>query len=232
MFIGGRPTTAEESLKKLQIATGIASPSDFARNSRNSRRLPPASGHSTVQLMEPGTAVKNIFQDRYLVHGASKVSIDNVDKLIKEIAPISNDSSGSTQQLTAASGLRSIRHRWYNTHCLGALQLLAAIKQGLYTEEPRLQYNYFGMHKRGVEILRRIQKKEDHKLRQYFGPEYMSDVTMISDLVIMVLEVARGSGAASQQLGLSQAAGGSSNVGSRILTSCERYAAVFERKRR
>ena len=218
MFIGGRPETATESIEKLRIATGISNPSDFARGSRNTTMRSPATQPSTMRLMEPSVPVKTIFHDRYLMHGRSKISVANVDKLIKEISPLEKSPSAQNGQLTTTSGLNLMRCRWTSTHRIGALQLLAAIKQGLYTEEPRLQFNYFGMHKRCIEILRLIQAKEDHKFRQYFGPEYMPDDTLIANLVICVLTVAQGSGAAMQQLGISGSENG--EISSRILVSC------------
>ena len=219
MFVGGRPKTADESIKKLRLATGISTPSDFARDSRNPPRLPPATGHSTVRLMEPSVAVKNIFYDRYLTHGLSKLSVDNVDKLIKEISSGDETQLSQDMQFAKIPGLKLMQHRWARTHSLGALQLLAAIKQGLYTEEPRLQFNYFGLHKRCIEILRLIKAKEDHKFRQYFGPKYMPDDTMISNIVILVLTVAQRSGIASQQMGIAAGEGGA--IASRVVVSCE-----------
>lgn len=173
--------------------------------------------------MEPSTAVKSIFLDRYLINGTSRMSVSNVDKLLTEISASDNDQ----QLLVATSGLQLVRNRWESTHCLGALQLLAAIKQGLYTEEPRLQYNYFGMHKRCIEILRLIKAKEDHKFRQYFDADYMPDDTMISNLVFLVLTVAQGSGIASQQLGFGSRGG--SQISSRIVVSCEEVMAEYLR---
>lgn len=220
MFIGGRPKTADESLKKLRMATGVSSVSDFARGSRNASRRTMAEAKGNARLMEPSVAVKTIFQERYLMHGPSKISVDNVDKLIKEISADDGEEVQPIQegQLTATSGLKLMHQRWDRTHRLGALQLLAAIKQGLYTEEPRLQFNYFGMHKRCIEILRRIQAKEDHKFRQYFTAGYMPDDTMIANLVLLVLTVAQGSGMASQQMGIRTGEG--STVSSRIVVSC------------
>ena len=215
IFVGGRPKTADESIKKLQIATGIRSASDFARGGRSAalRRQPATFGKA--RLMQPSAAVVNIFQDRYLADGPSKITVDNVEKLLDEIAP---GSLVKKKNESASSSLEVLRGRWMNTHRLGALQLLAAIKQGLYAEEPQLQYNYFGMHKRCIEILRRIQAKEDHKFKQYFGQGYMPDDTMISNLVLLVLTVARGSALANQQMGLVPSSVG---VGSRIVISCE-----------
>ena len=218
MFIGGRPKTADESIKKLRLATGISSPSDFARGSRNASGRGSTTANNNVRLMEPSTAVKTIFQDRYVKHGQNKLSVDNVDKLIKEISPSDKLQPAPEAQLTATAGLQTMHHRWDHTHRLGALQLLAAIKQGLYAEEPRLQFNYFAMHKRCIDMLRLIQAKEDHKFRQYFGPGYMPDDTFISNLVLLVLTVAQRSRVESQQMGIGAPEGGA--MTSRIVVSC------------
>ncbi|KAI0021009.1 hypothetical protein F4780DRAFT_739756 [Xylariomycetidae sp. FL0641] len=223
IFIGGRPKTADEAIKKLRMATGTAKASDFAPNSRGAQGRSIANMQSSARTMEPGLAVKNIFQARYMEHGRSRISVDNVDQLIKEITSSleGNKTSKQLQRSTASSGLQLMKRQWGRSHCLGALQLLASIRQGLYTEEPRLQFNYFGMHKRCIEILRKIQAKEDHKFRQYFGPKYMPDDTFISNLVILVLTVAQGGGAAGQGLGLaSMLSQGGGSIVSRMVMSC------------
>lgn len=43
---------------------------------------------------------------------------------------------------------------------LRTLQLLAVLKDKLFEEEPILLFDYFGMHKRSIEILRLIKAKE------------------------------------------------------------------------
>ncbi|KAI9713960.1 MAG: hypothetical protein M1820_000690 [Bogoriella megaspora] len=214
MFIGGRPKTANESLKKLYMATGATDVSNFARDSRN-----PGLGsrpNGKARLMESNAVVANMFEARYLENGQSKFSVDNVDKLLKEISPKGSKRNGDA---STTSDLQLMHDRWESMHRLGALQLLAALKQGLYTEEPQLQFNYFGMHKRCIEILRRIQTKENHKFEQYYTSRYMPDDTLISNLVILILNVARNSGMASQMMGIGSVSG-TSQV-SRMILSCE-----------
>lgn len=67
------------------------------------------------------------------------------------------------------------------------------IKAKLFEEEPVIMFNYFGMHKHSIEMLRLIKVKEHRKFIQYFTEEYMPDDTMIANLVILVHHVARGS---------------------------------------
>ncbi len=213
IFVGGRPTTAEESLTKLTLAAGVAGPGDYARNGRKSSSRSKSNGKA--RLMKPSAAVANIFQDRYMCNGTSKISIEHVDKLLLEITL---DGDGEKQVASTASA-QLARKRLANTHRMGVMQILAAVKEGLYLEEPRLHYNYFDMHKRCIELLRLIDKKERHKFIQYFTEGYMPDDTLISNLVILILTVARGSAMASQQFGIKTSPEG--GIASRIVISCE-----------
>lgn len=91
------------------------------------------------------------------------------------------------------------------------------IKAKLFEEEPVIMLNYFGMHKRSIEMLRLIKVKEHRKFIQYFTEEYMPDDTMIVNLVILVHHVARGSALGARQLGIASA---NQQTGSRIVGSC------------
>lgn len=122
----------------------------------------------------------------------------------KEVVP-SNNSQAMFQR------------KWANARSIDALQVLALIKSKLFEEEPAILCNYFGMHKRCVELLRRIKAKEDHKFAQYFIPAYMPDGYLISSLVILVHHVARGSAQNTQALGIAQP--GTQAI-SRIVMSC------------
>lgn len=66
-------------------------------------------------------------------------------------------------------------------------------------------FNYFGMHQRSVEMLRRIREKEHHKFVQYFTAGYMPDDSWISNPAILIHHVARGSAAASREMGVVEA---------------------------
>jgi hypothetical protein len=73
------------------------------------------------------------------------------------------------------------------------------------------------MHRRSIEMLRLIQKKEHHKFVQYFTKGYMRDDSLISNLVILIHHVARGSAIGGQQLGLT---GRDTQLVSRMVMSC------------
>ncbi|KAJ5982098.1 hypothetical protein N7451_012198 [Penicillium sp. IBT 35674x] len=76
-----------------------------------------------------------------------------------------------------------IAPRWSHAQIIDTLQLVAFLKSKLFEEEPILMYNYFGMHKRSVELLRLIRGKEHQKFPQYFTSMYMPDESFISNIV-------------------------------------------------
>ena len=209
IFIGPKPNTAQESFKKLQIVTGISSASNFARDSRNRGRWHRPDGKS--RLIQPTTAVANIFRDRYCAAGRTKISIENIDKLLDEI------SQSTSAKDNEVSGPILLRHKWTKSHRIATLQLLAAIKDALYVEEPKLLFNYFGMHKRCIELLRLIKAKEHPKFVQYFTEAYLPDETLIPNLVVLIHQIAQGSALAGHHSGLLPP---DQPQGSRILFSC------------
>jgi hypothetical protein len=82
------------------------------------------------------------------------------------------------------------------------ISISVAIKDALYVEEPKLSFNYFGMHKCCIDILRLIKAKEHHRFVQYFTTGYMPDETLISNVVILVHHVALQSSRAGQMMGV------------------------------
>ncbi|KAE8316614.1 hypothetical protein BDV41DRAFT_573899 [Aspergillus transmontanensis] len=76
------------------------------------------------------------------------------------------------------------------------------------------------MHKRGVELLRLLKAKEHHKFVQYFTAEYMRGESFISNIVLLIHHVARGSAENSRALGISPTISNGTQVFSRIVMSC------------
>lgn len=129
-----------------------------------------------LELMESTTPVADMFKDRYTASGRSTMSLGNIDKLMEEISR--SVTSGKEIEQSSYSAPQLLRQKWNKLHWIGTLQLLAAIKDALYVEEPKLSFNYFGMHKRCIDILRLIRAKEHHKFLQYFTTGYMPDETL------------------------------------------------------
>ncbi|KAL6230066.1 hypothetical protein BDW75DRAFT_223613 [Aspergillus navahoensis] len=213
IFIGSRPKNANESLRRLELATGISSAASFARDSR-SKRFHNPDGKNT-RLLRPTTAIANMFFTQYVGGPEKDAGIANFDKILDELSQKSK-LEPSSEELQRANPERIITRRWSNTRNIDTLQLLAFLKAKLFEEEPIILYNYFGMHKRSVELLRLIRDKEHHKFVQYFMSAYMPDETFISNIVILIHHVAQGSAQNARALGL---ASDGVEIVSRIVTS-------------
>ncbi|KAJ5779690.1 hypothetical protein N7457_007410 [Penicillium paradoxum] len=213
IFIGSRPKNAKESLNRLELATGISSAANFARDSR-SRRFHRPDGKN-ARVLKSTTAVANLFFAQYVGGPEEDAGIINIHGILDELSQKSNLES-SSKDLEKLNPELIITRKWSNTHNIDPLQLLAFLKTKLFEEEPVILYNYFGMHKRSVELLRLIRDKEHQKFVQYFTPAYLPDESFISSIVLLIHHVAEGSAQSARVVGLTSSG---LEVVSRIVTS-------------
>jgi len=211
IFIGSRPKNAKESLNRLELATGISSAARFARNSRSKGIHRPDGKNARV--LKPTTAVANLFFARYVGGSQEDAGIVHIDRILDELSQQLNSTSKGLQRANPAL---MITRKWSHTRNIDTLPLLAFLKTKLFEEEPAILYNYFGMHKRSIELLRLIRDKEHHKFVQYFTPAYMPDESFISNIVILIHMVAEGSAQNARDMGLASRKLG---LVSRIVTS-------------
>ncbi|KAH6675354.1 AAA domain-containing protein [Plectosphaerella plurivora] len=187
IFVGDRPKDAEQSLNRLELATGTI----------------------------------NLVRDRYqkYIPGTTPAA-----KFLDELTKASPSSTTIVPKDTQAGSLAQVRallsRKWRNTHHVGTLQLLALMKEKLSEEEPILLFDYFGMHKRSIKILRLIKAKEHHKFVQYFTENYMPSEAFIANLVLLILHVAPGPAKSSKALGVKTAPEKGLHQVSRIVVSC------------
>ncbi|KAL2845132.1 hypothetical protein BJX68DRAFT_277447 [Aspergillus pseudodeflectus] len=212
IFISSRPTSAAESLQRLKLATGISSAINFARDSRSN-------------------TVANLFFEQYVSSpdpfAGDTAGIAGFDTILDQLPQQKSKLESSTltkKQKQRQKQLQkrpnpelSIARHWSRTQNIGTLHLLAFLKTKLFEEEPVILYNYFGMHKRAVELLRLIRDKEHHKFAQYFTAGYMPDDSFISNIVILIHHVARGSAQNARAMGLGSRRG--NEICSRIVVS-------------
>jgi hypothetical protein len=81
--------------------------------------------------MEPTNAVANMVRERSCKHGQTNISTANVHALSDDVSQ-STDANDKPQTTTAALP------PWKTSHKIGTLQLLAAIKDAMCSDEPRL----------------------------------------------------------------------------------------------
>ncbi|KKK16427.1 hypothetical protein P175DRAFT_0430531 [Aspergillus ochraceoroseus IBT 24754] len=215
IFIGSRPKNANESLNRLELATGISSAAKFARDSRSKRFRFHTPDGKNARVLEPTTAVANLLFSQYVGDPEDDGGIANFDRVLDELSRKLKPES-SSKKLQRANPELTIARKWSNTHNIDTLQLLALLKTKLFEEEPIILYNYFGMHKRSVELLRLIRDKEHQKFVQYFTSAYMPDESLISNIVLLIHHVAQGSAQNAREMGLTS---GGVEIVSRIVAS-------------
>ncbi|KAI0484382.1 hypothetical protein GGR56DRAFT_613574 [Xylariaceae sp. FL0804] len=231
IFVGDRPKNAAQSLDRLELATGVSSAARFASNvQRRDFHRPDPNSAQNARLLVPTTKVANLFRELYLTGDNSLrvIASGNVEKLLDELSgdvttkaakPKKGKKAGK-EMVLSSNPQQLVGRKWANTHDIGPLQLLSLIKTKLAEEEPVILFNYFGMHKRAMELLRLIRAKEHHKFVQYFTSAYMPDDSMIQNIVILIHHVARGGARAGQELGLARGLARGDTVVSRIVMSC------------
>ncbi|PYI02612.1 hypothetical protein BO78DRAFT_463849 [Aspergillus sclerotiicarbonarius CBS 121057] len=213
IFIGSRPKNPSESLNRLELATGISSATNFARDSRSKSFHKPDG--KNPRLLTPTTAVANLFAAQYVGGSENDAGIGHIDRILDELSQKSK-LEPSSKKLQKANPELIITRKWSNTHNLDTLHLLAFLKTKLFEEEPIILFNYFGLHKRSIELLRLIRDKEHARFVQYFTAAYMPDDSFISNIVLLIHHVARGSAQNARATGL---ASGGTEVVSRIVMS-------------
>jgi hypothetical protein len=217
IFIGSRPKNASESLNRLELATGISSAARFARNPRDRQEFHRPDGKNP-RVLTPTTTIANLFRSQYVAGLGEDDGIRNIDKALDTLSkepPL----KATGKEVQPSNPQNMFQQKWSHTRHIGTLQLLTLLKSKLFEEEPLLLFNYFGMHKRSLELLRLIKAKEHQKFVQYFTAGYMPDESFISNIVILVHHVARGSAENARAMGLSSTKTGSQVV-SRIVVSC------------
>ncbi|KAE8139703.1 hypothetical protein BDV38DRAFT_39620 [Aspergillus pseudotamarii] len=213
IFIGARPKNAGESLNRLELATGISSAARFARDSRNRQDFHRPDG-TNPRVLTPTTTISTMFRAQYVAGFAEGDGNGNIDKILSKL------SQESCPRFTRKELQQSDTQTMLHTRNIGTLQLLALLKSRLAEEEPLILFNYFGMHKRAIELLRLIKAKEHHKFVQYFTAKYMPDESFISNIVLLIHHVARGSAENSRALGITPTTSTGTQVVSRIVMSC------------
>ena len=182
LFFGGRPKTNDDAYKKLCLAMGV-SPEAFAAPEMRSRNVP-LSKHGPRGLEEQ-SIISKVYRNRYCGRGQMDLSTSNIERVLHDLAGKKGIVHSASQ-----SGSAILQKKWRQTSRLSPLQLLAALRERLVDEEPSLVFNYFGMHQRGIELLRQLRTSIHDKFVQYFGPEYIENGSQLCMLVPSLLHVA------------------------------------------
>lgn len=212
LFVGGYPTTLEESVKKYYLMMGAA-PRAFARDHsrRNKRgRMSIASGKGP-RIWNVDSPILAIFKKRFVeMTGSAEWTVHSIERLL-------NEASQSKPQQKAA------RRRWEKTQQLTMLQLLDALQVGLAVEAKGLHFNYLDMHFKCIELLHTLRNELHEKFVHYWGPQYLEHDGQISTIAGYIIHVA----SESQKLVKASKELRNEEVGSDVLLKAGRVVKAF-----
>ena len=186
LFVGGLPTTLEDSVKKYHLMMGVA-PEFFAKD-RNARKGNSSkSGNNPLPLSKRGprdwardSPIIKIFRQRYIAQGPVDWTLENIESLLSETS-------------NADSRQQAAQKRWKKSHQLSALQLLSSLQDAMAVESAGLEYDYLGVHHQCMDVLHALKRDLHEKLLEYFGPEYMTREDQLSHIVGYILTISFGS---------------------------------------
>lgn len=185
MFIGAEPTDPQEYWKRFALCLG-ASATAFARNRRTggSEKLPEAKkGPRGLKTTSP---IRDIFRPRYIDLGNAVLTNSNVIAMLA-VANKSQRTSMPVADATKLSNKLSAQGH------LTSIQLLASIREGMAAEELHLVFDYFQMHQKGYDVLKKVQTAVQDDMVKYFGPDYIENESQLPYIVGYIFEVVRGS---------------------------------------
>lgn len=85
IFIGARPRDSIESLRRLELVSGISSVANYASNPRSRQRQHRPPGKA--RLLELSTTTAELFKDRYVANDMRRsVGICNIDKILDKLS--------------------------------------------------------------------------------------------------------------------------------------------------
>ncbi|KAF2814749.1 uncharacterized protein BDZ99DRAFT_548855 [Mytilinidion resinicola] len=160
IFMGARPNTVSQSSKSFEMA---------------SKRNP-----AEVVVSNAGTG--NMLLNEYCGCRPTVLNVPSISWLLAEI----ENFSLATKHGLAKTSISLQRKAWETSHEIGRLQFLQAIKDAMVCEEPRINFNYFGLHQRCIELMRLIRDKNPRRFVWPGGDKDMDD-THIGIMVEWIL---------------------------------------------
>ncbi|KAK6352022.1 hypothetical protein TWF718_005171 [Orbilia javanica] len=169
IFIGGRPEGIEESFKRFLLfwgmpATMVSKIVNGTTKPENNSRLRQATG--TPRAIAPTTVLATAFHVSMAEDRKAPFSLPIVEKVLEYLDSVPDSTS------SGINAFHVLKRKWKSTKTLTPLQLLATLRRSLSAEEPRLLFNYIGLHERCLEFYEKARVQFHDKFVQYNGPNY------------------------------------------------------------
>lgn len=144
-FIGGLPTTVEDSLKRFDLALG-ASVTMYARNRRVTKVQASSKGLGERRFRK-FYPIHDILRERYCIpERTTTLTCGRIEALL----------SSQGQEIIDSHEMRLTKDQWLKARKLTAAQLL--LQQGLVNDELHMQFDYLSMEARCAAYIKGLQE--------------------------------------------------------------------------
>ncbi|KAF3922271.1 hypothetical protein ABW20_dc0104637 [Dactylellina cionopaga] len=222
IFVGERPKDLPESFRKLQLSLGL-SPTALASGSRVSNSIHSTQGPRPITAT---TVLSAVFSQALHSNRSNALSVTVVEKVLECLESEPEMTPALLKSPSQATALQILKKKWKNTKMLTPLQLLTTMRSHLAAEEPKLLFNYFGLHERCFQFLGNLRDHLHDKLVQYNGPNYLDEEYQLPFVVSYVMKAAIMSAKASQAMGIP-----SGNVGSAMMVRTANHMKEYTSKK-
>ncbi|KAL1963061.1 hypothetical protein VTN77DRAFT_8707 [Rasamsonia byssochlamydoides] len=179
IFVGSRPKTPEDYLKRFALSMGYSA-SSFARNKRGGPLEASKTGPKGMVELAP---VAQMFKARYC-HGSGQTELtrQDLEKILAksnwetekwELEPKNGAPKPGDDFVVLSRNEAAARKRWQDHRQLSATQLLESLRNALQGETLEFNFDYLMMHRFCWRLLRQLREDCDQGLRNIYGPGYL-----------------------------------------------------------
>jgi hypothetical protein len=180
VFVGARPTTMVNCFKQVCLMLG-QSVTDFAANRRR-RAGPPTVSKNGPRGLKDTSPICEIFRQGLSEKGSMALTVHNIEELLNEQA--------QDEALKQNPKSKTLRHEWSRYGHLTPIQLLEALQTSLEIELPKLRFDYFGLHRQSIEMLRKLNAELKDDLTQKIGAGYIENESQLPFVGLWTILVA------------------------------------------
>ncbi|KUJ08858.1 uncharacterized protein LY89DRAFT_788748 [Mollisia scopiformis] len=172
LFLGSKPTTIMDSYKQIVLTLGH-SVADFSANLRKRKLRPSKNGPRGLKESSP---LSEIFRQNWTVEGnvvidKSALTLHRVEALLTEQA--------LDEEIAGNPVSKRVRHKMAVSKQLSPLDLLDALMVSIPRELPKLQYDYFELHRQSIGVLRKVCAEMDEDFKRYIGEGYLENESQL-----------------------------------------------------
>jgi hypothetical protein len=197
LFVGAPPTEPQDYHKRIQLMLGASAQSFAANRRQGGKKNEVIQSKKGPRGLKTTSPVREIFQLR--CSGGDKnaaLSRGNINAMMfvakkaQRTCPPLADIEQLMREIDAQQELSPV-------------QLMTCVREGVAAEEMHLLFDYFGVHKRGITLLRQVRTALHDDLVARFGDPYIGEEALLPHIVACILEIVARGDKVAEQLGYS-----------------------------